>query len=413
MRLFEVNEIEMVAKELSSGSIGAIPTETVYGLGGNAFKAEVVTKIFAAKKRPSFDPLIVHVSDACKSLAMLASLGTVNSQSLSTQTQHLIDALIEKFWPGPLTLVLPKGPNIPDIVTSGLSTVGVRCPNHPATLALLRLIPFPLAAPSANLFGKMSPTRAEHVTSEMKDVIPWVLDGGPCEVGVESTIVHVDDKHKTLRILRAGKITSNDLKGLLRLKGIAESWTIEESFQRIENVELKNSNSGTTISMNSPGQLPDHYAPNRPLFVTWQRSALPHLSDDTLASLNDKQKVTSSKTASKSHKKIALLELLSKPIEGDNVSLNPSDQLLEWSRSWSGFEYFSLGSLDAVSDQEVAHQMFETMRLLDSEKFESMIVFLPKVSSGLWPAIFDRLSRASQNKNPNHFSMSKFLEVYR
>jgi L-threonylcarbamoyladenylate synthase len=165
------------AQHLQAGAVVAIPTETVYGLAANAFDEAAVLRIFSVKQRPSFDPLIVHIGRA-------ADIHRV-ARELPPQAQALMDA----FWPGPLTLLLPKHPDVPDIVTSGLDTVGVRMPSHPLTLALLQALPFPLAAPSANPFGYVSPTTAQHVADQLGDQVPYILDGGPCAVGVGIAIL--------------------------------------------------------------------------------------------------------------------------------------------------------------------------------------------------------------------------------
>lgn len=191
-------DIEIASNYLKNGELVAIPTETVYGLAGNAFDTSAVVKIFEAKKRPSFDPLIVHIG---------------NKSSLDTfcEPLQLLEAeLIEKYWPGPMTLILNKKPNIPDLVTSGLKTVGVRMPNHQLTLELLRLLDFPLAAPSANPFGYISPTQAQHVQKQLGNEVKYILDGGRCEIGVESTILKVEDG--IINVLRHGGITVDQLK---------------------------------------------------------------------------------------------------------------------------------------------------------------------------------------------------------
>src|SRR5260221_6332098 len=162
---------------LEQGKLVAIPTETVYGLAGNALNIDAATKIFAAKNRPYFDPLIVHVS---------------NFQSVEEYAEKIPSKAIElmkRFWPGPLTVLLSKKNNIPDLVTSGLDRVGLRCPDHPMTLELLRSLTFPLAAPSANPFGYVSPTNPRHVNDQLGNEIEYILDGGECKVGIESTIV--------------------------------------------------------------------------------------------------------------------------------------------------------------------------------------------------------------------------------
>jgi L-threonylcarbamoyladenylate synthase len=162
---------------LEAGQVIGIPTETVYGLAGNALSPAAVARIFEVKNRPTFDPLIVHSSRIEKIAQFVAEMPPAARR------------LAEAFWPGPLTLLLKKADRVPDLVTSGLDTVAVRIPNHPLTLRLLDELDFPLAAPSANPFGYVSPTQASHVQAQLGDKIPYILDGGPCQVGIESTIV--------------------------------------------------------------------------------------------------------------------------------------------------------------------------------------------------------------------------------
>lgn len=187
------------AKEcLLAGKIVAIPTETVYGLAGNGYNPDVVASIFTVKERPSFDPLIVHTDSLHKAICFVA------------QMPPLACRLAKWFWPGPLTLLLPKRQVIPDLVTAGSHCVGVRIPNHLLTLRLLQVLPFPLAAPSANPFGYISPTTAQHVADQFGHKIAYILDGGACAVGVESTIVSFDGDKPTIR--RLGGITRSALE---------------------------------------------------------------------------------------------------------------------------------------------------------------------------------------------------------
>ncbi|MBK9146793.1 MAG: threonylcarbamoyl-AMP synthase [Flavobacteriales bacterium] len=223
---------------LRVGEAVAIPTETVYGLAANAFDADAVLKVFTAKQRPSFDPLIVHVGQQ-------ADVHRV-ARELAPGAQALIDA----FWPGPLTLVLPKCDAVPDIVTSGLDTVGVRMPAHPLTLQLLRALDFPLAAPSANPFGYVSPTTAQHVADQLGDRIPYILDGGPCEVGVESTIIGWEV----------------DRWVLYRPGGIA--------LEAIEAVIGSVAHAVKQVLPVAPGMLENHYAPRKPVQVGEVRELL-------------------------------------------------------------------------------------------------------------------------------------------
>ena len=226
------NNIQIAKQFLETNDIVGIPTETVYGLAGNAFNEGAIAKIFEAKSRPTFDPLIVHTHhiDEIKKFV--------------TNIHPKLLQLATVFWPGPLTLLLPKQANISNLVTSGLDRVGVRIPNHPLTLNLLKSLSFPLAAPSANPFGYISPTTALHVQKQLGLKIPYILDGGYCQVGLESTIVGEE----------------NDEIIIYRLGGL--------SISEIENVVGK-----VTIELNqssnpkAPGQLKSHYAPKVPLFI--------------------------------------------------------------------------------------------------------------------------------------------------
>ena len=226
-------DVSVAADVIRRGGIVAVPTETVYGLGGNALDPHAVAKIFAAKQRPTFDPLIVHVPD----LAAVTSVAT----DLSPHAQQLA----KTFWPGPLTLVLPKQTAISELVTSGLSTVGVRVPRHPLMQALLRQSGCPIAAPSANRFGRLSPTRVEHVVDQLGDVIDLVLDGGPCAVGVESTIVKIEGE--TATVLRPGGLSLDELRTV------------------VADVRLATTESPTAPE--APGMLPQHYAPRTEIFI--------------------------------------------------------------------------------------------------------------------------------------------------
>lgn len=222
--------IALAAKLLHAGELVAFPTETVYGLGAAALNSEAVVKIFEAKQRPFFDPLIVHIGDAtwANELAEVSALG---------------QSLMQAFWPGPLTLVLPRKKIVPDLVTSGLSDVALRVPAHLVAQELLHVSGIAIAAPSANLFGQLSPTRAEHVERFLGEKVALILDGGPCFVGVESTIVKVHER--TLEILRPGAITMAQLQGITGV-----------------NVTLV-----TKAPVIASGMLDSHYAPRTPLYL--------------------------------------------------------------------------------------------------------------------------------------------------
>lgn len=185
---------------LKTGGLVAFPTETVYGLGANAFDADAVLSIFTAKGRPADNPLIVHIHDR----AQLDEIGNIPPRA---------PALMDAFWPGPLTILFPRKASIPDVVTAGLSTVAVRMPSHPVALSLLKESGVPVAAPSANRSGRPSPTTAMHVLEDMRGIIPMILDGGPCEIGVESTVL--DLTHGSPVILRPGGVTKSMLEEVL------------------------------------------------------------------------------------------------------------------------------------------------------------------------------------------------------
>ena len=219
---------------LTAGAAIALPTETVYGLAADALRVAAALKIFEAKERPRFDPLIVHVPDQDWFERLTA---------IPAASRELVDALISNFWPGPLTLVLPRQPAVPDIVTAGLETVAVRMSAHPVFDRIIQAFGRPLAAPSANRFGRISPTTALHVLAELDGRIPLIIDGGDTTHGLESTIVAVRDGG--MEILRPGPITAEELApfGEVRLARARE---------RPE----------------APGQLPSHYAPRTRLILT-------------------------------------------------------------------------------------------------------------------------------------------------
>lgn len=223
------NDIDIAADYIREGRLVAFPTETVYGLGANALNPLAVAKIFELKERPSFDPLIVHI----------ASVDDLDKLTVSKDSRVL--QLAEKFWPGPLTIVLPKSDIVPDIVTSGLDTVGIRMPNNPIALELIRKAGCPIAAPSANKFGRVSPTTAQHVKKQLPNV-DYILDGGKTQVGIESTIITLNEKG--FEILRHGVITREDL----------------------ESVVPFHSGRDTSDSIVAPGMLKSHYSPNKPLY---------------------------------------------------------------------------------------------------------------------------------------------------
>jgi L-threonylcarbamoyladenylate synthase len=222
------DSITEAVRWLNKGQLVGIPTETVYGLAGNGLDTEAVTRIFEAKNRPYFDPLILHFKDA------ESVYGSV--KEFSEEAKKLAD----HFWPGPLTLILPKNETVPDLVTSGSSGVAVRVPAHALTLQLLEQLDFPLAAPSANPFKYVSPTTAQHVFDQLQGKIPYVLEGGASHIGIESTIVSF--LNETPRILRLGGIPVEEIQEIIP--------------QTVVDIQY------APDAHESPGQLEHHYAPN-------------------------------------------------------------------------------------------------------------------------------------------------------
>ncbi len=214
-RRLTAHELHEAAALITAGQPVAMPTETVYGLAAIAFDAEAVARVFAAKERPAHDPLICHVSPRLLGddvVAGLQSIGLVGP--LTVDARLTLQALTDRWWPGPLTLVLPRGQAVPDAVTSGLPTVAIRMPAHPVALGLIDAVGQPLVAPSANRFGRISPTTAEAVHEELHGRIAAIVDGGPCSVGVESTVLGVHE-HGGVTLFRPGRVSRHDVEDLL------------------------------------------------------------------------------------------------------------------------------------------------------------------------------------------------------
>lgn len=231
--------IHQAAEIIKRGGIVAFPTETVYGLGADAFNSLAIARIFDVKGRPYFDPLIVHVANHA------------DLEKLVIKIPSHAKKLMERFWPGPLTVVLLKREDVPDIVTSGLPTIAVRMPKHPMTLSLIELAGSPIVGPSANPFGYVSPTTASHVRDQLGDQVDFILDGGSCEVGVESTIVSFVEGEP--RLLRPGGVP------------------LEEVESVIGTVAIGSINKEKPAA---PGMLPRHYAPRTPILIDWSEENL-------------------------------------------------------------------------------------------------------------------------------------------
>jgi L-threonylcarbamoyladenylate synthase len=307
---------------LRKGELVALPTETVYGLAADALDSIAVAKIFEAKERPRFDPLIVHLPNR-EWLEGIVDVPAVDRQ--------LIGELADKFWPGPFTMVLPKRKLVPDIVTAGLDTVAVRISAHSVFSEIVGELDQPLAAPSANRFGRVSPTTAQHVLEELDGRIPLIVDAGPTEHGIESTIVVV--RGGRISVLRSGPITSEQLS----------------EFGEIVSVRV-------TQRISAPGQLPSHYTPTTPL----------RLIDNAEASLPQK------------NQRVGLLAW-SPRRTGDRRSLN----------------FAAIRNLSDRGDlREAAANLFHYLRELDALGLD-LIVAERVPSRGLGAAIMDRLERAS------------------
>jgi L-threonylcarbamoyladenylate synthase len=243
MSLTDLTAIDDACKRLKAGKVVAVPTETVYGLAASIESDAGLRRVFQLKQRPFFDPLIVHVSSFKQAKALVS------------EWPPLADYIARVFWPGPLTIVLPKAKHVNPLITSGLETVAVRFPRHKMTLNLIERLGSPIAAPSANRFGRTSPSRPEHVKSEFPGEDLLILDGGACEVGVESTVISIANNE--IKILRPGGVTDVDLEGAIR------KWAQPVTISRAIGSE------------NSPGHLKHHYMPDIPLIIVSEKAMAP------------------------------------------------------------------------------------------------------------------------------------------
>jgi L-threonylcarbamoyladenylate synthase len=323
-------DLILAKKLLTEGKLVAIPTETVYGLAANGLDETAVAGIFSAKNRPTFDPLILHVASI------------EQAQSLCTDWPEMADKLARAFWPGPLTLILPKADHVPDLTTSGQPTVGIRMPNNRLTLELLSTLPFPLAAPSANPFGYVSPTNAQHVADQLGDCIDYILDDGECSVGIESTIIAIDNgAPKVLRL------------GGLSLERIAEILGVPV-------LEHLNQNSNPQ----APGQLDQHYSPRCKLIAL---NTMPAADIDPSVSIIYFSKDKAQRGS-------------------DNISSYGSVNI----SSYGSHYYLS----DSGDTNEAASNLFSTLRRLDQDN-QKIAYFEWAPNEGLGRAINDRLQRAA------------------
>jgi L-threonylcarbamoyladenylate synthase len=353
------------AAAIARGEVVGMPTETVYGLAGAAFQPEALARIFDTKERPTFDPLILHVGLNGKGIFELERLKLIDGSQLSDTARTRAHALIQAFWPGPLTLVLPKHEQVPDLATSGLPTVAIRMPAHSVAQALIAASQTPLAAPSANRFGRISPTTAQAVAEELGDRIDWILDGGPCEIGVESTVIRVENDG-TLLQLRPGGLTRAQLEFAAGC--------------RIGSVDSNSRPVGTAPS--APGMLDSHYAPVKPMFL------LPA----PLAQLEPRQWEEIVVRAGDARNLGFLLQ------SGDE---NPALIQLhaELRKAGSAHLDLTVSSLSLSGDlREAARGLFAKMRALDASAAQVIFAEPCTVDRGLGHAIADRLGRACRAK---------------
>lgn len=318
--------LDFFADRLRRGHLVAVPTETVYGLAALATDEEACRRIFAVKGRPLLDPLIVHVD------------GTARIPEIALPVEGL-EELARKFWPGPLTVILPKRERIPDLITSGKPSVAVRVPRHETTLALLGKVNGPLAAPSANPFGYVSPTRAEHVAAAFGRRVPYIVDGGPCQIGLESTILDLRNP-KRPALLRPGAIGLDALQSCL-----GRSITCPENSVQPGQAAL------------APGTLQRHYSPRTPLHLFTGAPALESLGDGSQA-----------------------VVFLRPP--ADRNRPEESRMHFFW---WSESGEFA----------EIARNLFALLRTLDDRKFTAIHCQLPQGDAPLAIALRDRLHRAA------------------
>ena len=325
-------KINKAAKAIRNGNLVAFPTETVYGLGADVFNEKAISKIFIAKKRPFNDPLIVHIADI-KELELL-----------SDQVSPVALKLAEAFWPGPLTLVIKKSPSVSSLVTSGLDTVAVRMPNNNIALSLIRKSNTPIAAPSANLFGRTSPTDAWHVIEDLEGNIEIIIDGGRTRVGVESTVV--DTTTVPVQLLRAGGITVEELRTVIGEIKIGEK--LQRSFR-------------------SPGMMDSHYSPKAKLILVDKKG------------------------------EIQIEEVFRQAMlyraKGFRVGIMAKEENKE---KYEEFEVKVIGKGSEL--KKCAANLFSTLRDFDKEKFDVIIAeSLEKYGLGL--AIMERLKKASVPKS--------------
>jgi L-threonylcarbamoyladenylate synthase len=339
----EPESIERAAALLRAGELVVFPTETVYGLGADALQTNAVEQIFAAKGRPYSDPLIAHIADE------------QDLEKVAIDIPSVARKLARTFWPGPLTLILPAGPHIPQLVTAGLATVAVRMPRHPVALALICAAQAPIAAPSANRFMHVSPTTAQHALADLSGRVSLILDSGPCEVGVESTILDLCAEVPT--ILRPGGVSLEALRTLLP--------TVQPPVRRTQQqVERHNEQ----VPHKSPGQMLIHYAPSVPSFLF--------------------------EGSSEAMRANMFAEVQRRRAHGERVGVLVADEDIEAFQQ-SGAQIYALGRSEAP--EQIATRLFAGLRALE-EAGVQVILCRSFSEAGLGLAIRDRLLKATGGK---------------
>jgi len=325
-------------KLLNKGELVAFPTETVYGLGADASNSNAVKKIFKTKGRPQDNPLIVHIAN-------FEQFEKVKDNNFKLDDD--LYKILSTFWPGPLTVILPKSKLIADRTTANLETVGIRMPSHPVALSLIESSNIPLAAPSANLSGFPSPTRAHHVYEDLKDKISLIIDGGPCEVGVESTIIKIEDEE--IIILRPGGISREELANISKRK-------------------VKNNISDNNVKKKAPlapGMKYKHYSPKTKLIL--YKSNFKNLFNYILKNSNKKMALVMTKES--------IDELKSK----ETFDL-------------SNVEFVEIGSLEDMKN--IANKLFYILRKLDNDEID--IIIVEKIpEKGIGEAVMNRVYKAA------------------
>lgn len=346
--------ILLCAQALKKGAVIGMPTETVYGLAGNATDSDSLTKIFLTKERPTFDPLIVHVSLEKATFADLMREQLIYPHDLADEAVKKIDLLIRKFWPGPLTLVLPKSDLVSDLATAGLEFVAIRMPRHPVALELIRTFGLPVCAPSANRFGKISPTSAQDVEEELGEKINFILDGGECEIGLESTILKVTEDGELI-LLRPGAISR------------------EEIMEAVNGpVAVLTGGKSAGGPQMSAGMGSSHYSPDKKLLMLPMPMA---------------QMMSPPQLGQALPKKIGLL-VMSGKAEDAAVILS---ELLET-------EVICESLSETGNWVEAAKNLFKKLRALDASDAEMILCEPCLETKGIGYAIADRLKRASAPK---------------